>query len=106
MRRVGWTTRFVTELGGEKYYPVVLDGSEYFHSAQIHCPHCLHQRQANGEPPYSHLVGSATVARAGSHAILPLDVEEVRNGAEPEPQAWELTAAKRVVKRLRTEHRQ
>lgn len=106
MRRVGWTTRFVTELGGEKYYPVVLDGSEYFHSTQIHCPHCLHQRQANGEPHYSHLVVSATVTRAGSHAILPLDVEEVRNGAEPEPQDWELTAAKRLVKRLRTEHRQ
>ena len=38
MRRVGWTTRFVTEVGGEKYYPTVLDGSEYFHSTQIHCP--------------------------------------------------------------------
>jgi hypothetical protein len=106
MRRVGWTTRFVTGVGGEKYYPVVLDGSEYFHSTQIHCPHCLHQRQANGEPHYSHLVVSATVTRAGSHAILPLDVEEVRNGAEQEPQDCELTAAKRLVKRLRTEHRQ
>src|SRR5215471_1556142 len=45
MRRVGWTARFVTEVGGEKVYPVVLDGSEYFHSTQIHCLHCLHQRQ-------------------------------------------------------------
>jgi len=34
---------------GQKYYPIVLDGSEYFHSTQIHCPHCLHQRQTNGE---------------------------------------------------------
>ena len=106
MRRVGWTARFVTAVGGEKYYPVVVDGSEYFHSTQIHCPHCLHQRQANGETHYSHLVVGATVTRAGSQAILPLAVEEVRNREEQEPQDCELVAAKRLVKRLRTEHRQ
>jgi hypothetical protein len=106
MRRVGWTARFVTEVAGQKYYPIVLDGSEYFHSTQIHCPHCLHQRQANGETHYSHLVVSATVTRAGSHAILPVDVEEVRNREEQETQDCELTAAKRLVKRLRAEHRQ
>jgi len=106
MRRVGWTAWFVTEVAGEKVYPVVLDGSEDFHSTQIHCPHCLHQRQANGETHYSHLVVGATVTRAGSHAILPLDAEEVRNSEDQEPQDCELTAAKRVVKRLRTEHRQ
>ena len=48
----------------------------------------------------------ATVTRAGSHAILPLEVEEVRNRVEQEPQDCELTAAKRLVKRLRAEHRQ
>jgi hypothetical protein len=106
MRRVGWTTRFVTEVGGETYYPTVLDGSEYFHSTQIHCPSCLHQRQANGETHYSHVVVAATVTRAGSHAIVPLDAEEVRNTDGAQKQDCELTAAKRLVKRLRTEHRQ
>jgi hypothetical protein len=106
IRRVGWTARFVTEVAGENYYPVVLDGSEYFHSTQIRCPHCLHQRQANGETHYAHVVVGATVTRAGSHAILPLDVEEVRNSEAQETQDCELTAAKRLVKRLRTEHRQ
>ncbi len=106
MRRVGWTTRFVTEVAGQKYYPTVLDGSEYFHSTQIPCPHCLHQRQANGEIHYSHMVVGATATRAGSHTIVPLDVEEVRNGDGQEKQDCELTAAKRLVKRLRAEHRQ
>ena len=106
MRRVGWTTRFVTAVGGEKYYPTVLDGSEYFHSTQIHCPSCLRQRQANGEIHYSHVVVGATVTRAGSHEILPVDAEEVRNGEGQEQQDCELTAAKRLVNRLRTEHRQ
>jgi hypothetical protein len=105
MRRVGWTTRFVTEVGGEKYYPTVLDGSEYFHSTQIHCPSCLRQRQANGETHYSHVV-AATVTRAGSHTILPLDAEEVHNTDGQQKQDCELTAAKRLVHRLRAEHRQ
>src|SRR6185295_8942684 len=61
MRRVGWAARWVTEVEGQKYYPIALDGSEYFHSTQIHCPHCQSQRQANGEMHYSHLVVSATV---------------------------------------------
>jgi len=106
MRRVGWTTRFVTEVGGEKYYPTVLDGSEYFQSTQIHCPSCLHQRQANGETHYSHVVVAATVTRAGSHAILPLDAEEVHNTAGQQKQDCELIAAKRLVNRRRAEHRQ
>jgi hypothetical protein len=106
IRRVGWTARFVTEVAGQKYYSIVLDGSEYFHSPQIHCPHCLRQRQANGETHYSHVVVGATVTRAGSHAILPLDAEEGCNREEQETQDCELTAAKRLVKRLRAEHRQ
>jgi len=46
------------------------------------------------------------VTRAGSHAILPLDAEEVRNTDGLQKQDCELTAAKRLVKRLRAEHRQ
>jgi hypothetical protein len=106
MRHVGWTTRFVTEVGGKPYYPTVLDGSEYFHSTQIHCPSCLRQRQASGETHYSHVVVAATVTRAGSHEIVPLDAEEVRNTDGQQKQDCELTAAKRLVKRLRAEHRQ
>ena len=106
MRRVGWTVRLVTEVAGQTDSPVVRDGSESVHSTQIHCPHCLYQRQANGETHYSHVVVGATVTRAGSHMILPLDAEEVRNTEGQETQDCELTAAKRLVKRLRAEHRQ
>jgi endonuclease YncB( thermonuclease family) len=44
--------------------------------------------------------------RAGSHEILPLDAEEVRNTDGQQKQDCELTAAKRLVNRLRAEHRQ
>jgi len=56
---------------------------------------------------YSHLVVGATLVRAGSHQVLPLDVEEVRNAtADSPPQDCELTAGKRLIARLRREHPQ
>src|SRR5215510_13961599 len=39
-RRVGWIAWLVTEGGGQKVYPAVLDGSKYLHSTQIHSAHC------------------------------------------------------------------
>src|SRR5215467_324957 len=106
MRRIGWTAKFVTEVGGEKYYTVAFDGSEYFHSTKIECPGCLRRTSKDGETQYSHVVVGATLVRAGSHAVLPLDVEEVRNEDGQEKQDCEINAGKRMAKRLRQEHRQ
>lgn len=106
MRRIGWTAKFVTEVGGEKYYTVAFDGSEYFHSTKIECPGCLRRSSKDGETQYSHVVVGATLVRAGSHAVLPLDAEEVRNEDGQEKQDCELNAGKRLAKRLRQEHRQ
>jgi hypothetical protein len=106
MRQVGWAGRFVTAVARENYYTVALDGSEYFHSTKIQCPGCLRQKGTKGATQYSHLVVAATVTRAGSHEILPLDVEEVRNEDGQQKQDCELKAGKRLVRRLRQEHRQ
>ena len=106
MRRVGWTAKFVTEVEGEKYYTVAFDGSEYFHSTKIECPSCLRRTSQDGETQYSHVVVSATLLRVGSHAVLPLDAEEVRNEDGQAKQDCELNAGKRLAKRLRAEHRQ
>jgi hypothetical protein len=111
VRRAGWGGRFTTILpSGEHqgtYYTVALDGSEYFRSTKIQCPHCLRQTDPQGRVHYSHKIVGATVVRAGSHQVLPLDVEEVRNAtAESAPQDCELTAGKRLITRLRREHPQ
>ena len=111
VRRAGWGGRFTTTLPSGQhqgtYYTVALDGSEYFHSTTIQCPHCLRQPDAKGRVHYSHLVVGATLVRAGSHQVLPVDAEEVRNAtAESQPQDCELTAGKRLIARLRREHRQ
>ena len=111
VRRAGWGGRFTTTLPSGHhqgtYYTVALDGSEYFRSTQIQCPHCLRQADSQGRGHYSHKIVGATVVRAGSHQVLPLDVEEVRNAtAESAPQDCELTAGKRLIARLRGEHPQ
>jgi hypothetical protein len=106
MRRTGWTARFLTEVQGEKYYTLALDGSQYFSSTKIACPACLQRKDKNGDLHYSHVVVGATLVRAGSHDILPLDAEEVRNTDGREKQDCEINAGKRLVQRLRQEHRQ
>jgi len=86
---------------------IALDGSEYFRSSKIQCPHGLRQLDSKGRVHYSHMIVGATVVRAGLHQVVPLDVEEVRNAtAESTPQDSELMAGKRLIARLRREHPQ
>ena len=111
VRRAGWSGRFTTTLPSGQhqgtYYTVALDGSEYFRSTTIQCPHCLRQTDPQGRVHYSHKIVGATVVRAGAHQVFPLDVEEVRNAtAESAPQDCEVTAGKRLITRLRQEHPQ
>ncbi len=108
MRRTGWTVQLVTEVEGQNYYTVALDGSEYFHSTQIECPGCLRREDSTGQVQvhYSHVVVAATLVKAGTHQILPLDAEEVRNEDGQQKQDCEINAGKRLIQRLRQEHRQ
>lgn len=110
VRRAGWGPRFKTTLPTGRhrgdYYTVALDGSEYFHSTKIQCPHCLRRTGAQRQVHYSHQVVAATVVRAGSHQVVPLDAEEVRNLAGKPTQDCELNAGKRLIERLRQEHPQ
>jgi len=106
MRRIGWTNRFVTAVDGKGYYTLALDGSEYFHSEKIECPSCLRRQDKNEEIHYSHSIVSGTLVKEGTHQVLPLDVEEVRNSDGTEKQDCEINAAKRLIERVRREHRQ
>ena len=111
VRRAGWGPRFTTTLPSGahqgRYYTVALDGSDYFRSTKVPCPHCLRQLDPQGRVPYSHKIVGATVVRAGSPQVVPLDVEEVRTAtAESAPQDCELTAGQRLRARVRREHPQ
>jgi hypothetical protein len=110
VRRAGWAKQFKTTLASGKhqgdYYTMPLDGTEYFHSTNIECRGCLSKTDASGQAHYYHCVVAATLVRAGSHKVLPIDVEEVRNSDGQQKQDCELNAAKRLVERFRKEHPQ
>ena len=55
---------------------------------------------------FRHTVVAATLVKAGSHRVLPLEVEEVRNSDGHAKQDCELNAAKRLIPRLRQDHPQ
>ena len=110
VRRAGWANQYKTKLPSGKdqgdYYTMPLDGVEYFHSTKIECPGCLKKTDKNGQTHYSHSIVAATLVKAGSHKIFPIDAEEVRNTDGKDKQDCELNAGKRLIERFRSEHPQ
>jgi hypothetical protein len=107
-RRSGWAADFKTsrDVGGG-LYPVILDGTDYYSSTSISCQHCLtstHTKDGKTTTHFRHAMLSATVLRARSHQILPIDAEPIRNTDGSQKQDCELNAAKRLLPRLRREH--
>ncbi len=110
VRRAGWATHFQTTLSGGAtagtYYVMALDGTDYFHSTCLSCPQCLVRADREGVAHYRHTVVAATVVRAGSHRILPVDAEMCQPQDGAQKQDCEVEAAKRLIGRVRHEHRQ
>ena len=110
VRRAGWAADYKTRITNGKdagsYYVSALDGTNYFHSEKIACPSCLQRTDQTGGVHYYHSVVAATVVRAGTHRILPIDAEAIGNEDGTEKQDCEIKAGKRLVRRLRQEHPQ
>ncbi len=108
VRRTGWAREWCTQISdgmnAGSYYVMALDGSDYFSSEAIHCPQCLVRKDKTGELHYRHTVVAATLVKSGKRLILPLDAEVCAPQDGSEKQDCELTAAKRLVRRVRAEH--
>jgi hypothetical protein len=110
MRRAGWGHHFRTSVSGGastgQYYVMPLDGSDYFHSTQIHCPDCLTGKDKEGVTHYRHVAVAATLVKPKSRFIWPLDAELCAPQDGGEKQDCEINAAKRLLPRIRKEHPQ
>jgi hypothetical protein len=108
IRRAGWAPDWKSEIPSGQhqgaYDTLALDGSDYFHSTKVECPSCLVRQETSGEVHFRHTVVSATLVKAGTPRVLPLDVEEVRNLDGAVKQDCELNAAKRLIARVHQEH--
>jgi len=88
------------QLGGRTL--IALDGTEYFCSYKLGCPHCLTRKRSNGKTEFYHSMLAATIVAPGHNMVVPLMPEFItkQDGAEPgeqeaKKQDCERNAAKR-----------
>ena len=80
-------------LGGRTL--IALDGTEYFCSQKLGCPHCLTRKRANGKVESYHSMLAATIVAPGHNMALPLMPEFIARQDGAEKQDCERSAAKR-----------
>lgn len=85
-------------------YLITIDGTEYFSSKTISCNHCLTQEHRNGSITYSHKVVQPIISHPDYRQILPLMPEEISNTDGQEKQDSEISAAKRLLPKIRAQH--
>jgi hypothetical protein len=76
---------------------VILDGTQYFSSQQIHCKNCSGRALGNGKINYYHSVITPVIARPGNKHVIPLAPEFIIPQDGKEKQDCEIEAAKRWV---------
>jgi hypothetical protein len=74
---------------------VAWDGTEYFCSQKLGCPHCLTRKRANGKVESYHCLLAATVVAPGHAKVVPLMPEFIAPQDGAEKQDCERNAAKR-----------
>jgi hypothetical protein len=89
-----------------KLYLCSVDGTQYFHSKDIHCSKCLITEHNDGIISYSHKVMQAAIMHPGVRQVIPLMPEEIRNTDGNEKQDCEVNAAKRLILKIRKAHPQ
>jgi hypothetical protein len=80
-------------LGGRTL--VALDGTEYFCSQKIACPHCQTRKRSNGKIESYHSMLAATVVAPGHSKVVPLAPEFIARQDGAEKQDCERAAVKR-----------
>ncbi len=85
-------------------YLIPIDGSEYFSSENIHCPHCLYKKPKKGNIRYCHQILQAAIVHPDQRHVLPLSPEPIQNTDGTTKQDCELNAAKRLIAKIRATH--
>ena len=80
-------------LGGRTL--VAWDGTEFFCSQKLGCPHCLRRKRSNGKIESYHCMLSATVVAPGHSRVVPLMPEFIAPQDGAEKQDCERNAVKR-----------
>ena len=81
-------------------YLVAIDGSEYFSSENIRCPHCL-VTKSKGKVRYHHQILQPVIVHPDMRQVLPLAPEAISNRDGTKKQDCERNAAKRLIPKIK-----
>lgn len=87
-----------------QYYLVSPDGTGYFASNQINCPHCMEKHLKNGETCYYHYMLGAAIVHPEQKTVIPLMPEPIMRQDGTTKNDCERNAAKRFLHDLRQDH--
>jgi hypothetical protein len=86
------------------HYLLSFDGSGYFSSQKIHCPHCLEKRQRDGTVTYHHQMLAAVLVHPDFREVIPLMPEPILKRDGDNKNDCERNAAKRFFAAFRRDH--
>jgi hypothetical protein len=80
---------------------VSFDGTGYYSSSNIHCPHCLTKEHKNGKTTYHHQMLGAVLVSPHQATVLPLYAEPIVNEDGHTKNDCERNALKRLLPKTR-----
>jgi len=77
---------------------VTLDGTEYYRSERLRCPHCHETHHSNGTVSYKHMLVSPAIVKAGRKEVIALTPEFIGAADGKAKAENEIVAAKRWLR--------
>jgi len=84
-------------LGG--YTAIAIDGTDYFCSNNVSCPHCLTKKLKNGEQ-YHHQLAGACMVHPGQQTVFPVFAEPITRQDGDKKNDCEYNAVKRLIPKI------
>ena len=85
-------------------YLCAIDGVYHHNSEHVHCEKCLTKTHKNGTVSYHHAVLQGAFMHPDKKQVIPTMPEAIANGDGSNKQDCEINAAKRYLKKLKTDH--
>jgi hypothetical protein len=85
-------------------YLVLLDGTQYFSSAKIHCPQCLEKHHQDGSVTYAHQMLAAAIVHPHKAEVIALMPEPIIKQDGSDKNDCERNAARRGLAKFRADH--
>lgn len=85
-------------------YLLALDGTGYFSSEKVHCPHCMEKHHQDGRVTYYHQTLGAAIIHPDHSAVLPLMPEPILKQDGEAKNDCERNAACRFLEKFRADH--